>query len=58
MLPHDPTGKNGIVSPVPDVVKVLEPKEEAVRAAQPFAQNLEQVPVSAAAPAVDLTSAV
>lgn len=30
MLPHDPTGKTGPRKPLPDVVTVLEPKEEYV----------------------------
>jgi len=30
MLPHDPTGKTGPQNPLPDVVTVLEPKEEYV----------------------------
>lgn len=28
MLPHDPTGKTGPQKPLPDVVTVLEPKDE------------------------------
>jgi small subunit ribosomal protein S3e len=28
MLPHDPTGRNGVKTPMPDVITVLEPKEE------------------------------
>ena len=27
MMPHDPTGKNGVATKQPDVIKVLEPKE-------------------------------
>lgn len=30
MLPHDPNGKTGPRKPLPDVVTVLEPKEEYV----------------------------
>lgn len=30
MLPHDPTGKTGPQKPLPDVINVLEPKEEYV----------------------------
>ena len=29
MLPHDPTGALGPKKPLPDVVTILEPKEEA-----------------------------
>lgn len=32
MLPHDPTGKTGPQKPLPDVVTVLEPKEEILPA--------------------------
>jgi len=42
-LPHDPTGKEGVAMRQPDVVHVLEPKEEAalpVPAKQGFAQNV------------------
>lgn len=28
MLPHDPTGKNGVATSLSDVVKIFEPKEE------------------------------
>jgi len=44
-LPHDPTGKEGVAIKQPDVVTVLEPKEEQglpVPAKQGFAQNVNQ----------------
>jgi len=45
MLPHDPTGKNGVATKLPDVITVLDPKED-VPVSQPkqqgFAQNVEQ----------------
>jgi small subunit ribosomal protein S3e len=28
MLPHDPTGKNGLKHNLPDIVDILEPKDE------------------------------
>jgi len=42
-LPHDPTGKDGVITKLPDVVTVADPKEEAslpVPAKQGFAQNV------------------
>jgi len=44
-LPHDPTGKDGVTTKLPDVVTVADPKEEAslpVPAKQGFAQNVNQ----------------
>jgi small subunit ribosomal protein S3e len=44
-LPHDPTGKDGVSIKLPDVIHVLEPKEEValpVPAKQGFAQNVQQ----------------
>jgi small subunit ribosomal protein S3e len=53
-LPHDPTGKDGVAVKPADVVTVLDPKEE-LPVTQPkqqgFAQQVEQAPVAAAAPA-------
>lgn len=37
MLPHDPTGKTGPQKPLPDVVTVLEPKEQELPVPQPVA---------------------
>jgi len=54
MLPHDPTGKDGVSIRLPDVVTVLEPKHEDDAMAggkQPYAQNLMPVAQAAAAPA-------
>jgi small subunit ribosomal protein S3e len=50
-LPHDPTGKDGVATKLPDVVSVAEPKEDValpVPAKQGFAQNIN-VPEPAAA---------
>lgn len=44
MLPHDPTGKTGPQKPLPDVVTVLEPKEEYTPPPAP-AQATPVVPV-------------
>jgi len=48
-LPHDPTGKNGISTKLPDVVTIADPKEDLssglpsnVPAKQGFAQNVNQ----------------
>jgi small subunit ribosomal protein S3e len=52
-LPHDPTGKNGVITKPADVVTVLDPKED-IPVTQPkqagFAQNVEQPAQAAAAP--------
>lgn len=37
MLPHDPTGKTGPQKPLPDVVTVLEPKDEFAAPPPPVA---------------------
>lgn len=54
MLPHDPTGKNGVAIKQPDVVTVHEPKTEDALPLPPkqgFAQNVEQPqPTPQAAP--------
>jgi len=44
MLPHDPTGKEGSSVRLPDVVHVMEPKEETVSKTplQPYGQNVFQ----------------
>jgi len=46
-LPHDPTGKDGVSTKLPDVVTVNDPKEDisslpSVPAKQGFAQNVNQ----------------
>jgi len=52
-LPHDPTGKNGVMVKPSDVVTILDPKED-VPVTQPkqqgFVQNVAQEPVQQAAP--------
>jgi hypothetical protein len=45
MLPHDPTGKNGVAKQLPDIITISEPKEDAPVPVQPqsrqgFAQNV------------------
>jgi len=50
MLPHDPEGKNGPKTPLPDNIKVLEPKDEVVPSS-PISEYPNRAPV-AAAPAV------
>eukprot|EP00178_Gracilaria_changii_P010912 TRINITY_DN31574_c0_g1_i1.p2 TRINITY_DN31574_c0_g1~~TRINITY_DN31574_c0_g1_i1.p2 ORF type:complete len:115 (+),score=27.68 TRINITY_DN31574_c0_g1_i1:1-345(+) len=57
MMPFDEAGKEGVATKQPDVIKVLEPKEE-VPLVQPvaggpqagYAQNMTLAPVAAAAP--------
>jgi small subunit ribosomal protein S3e len=44
MLPHDPTGKDGASVRLPDVVTVLEPKEESKVSATPHGQNMFTAP--------------
>jgi len=44
MLPHDPTGKDGSSVRLPDVVTVLEPKEESKVSATPHGQNMFNPP--------------
>jgi small subunit ribosomal protein S3e len=44
-LPHDPTGREGIASKLPDVVTVRDPKHDEssnTKVVQPFAQNVNQ----------------
>lgn len=48
MLPHDPTGKNGVTKPLPDQVVIHPPKEDEEVYARPFAAkevDLAAVPV-------------
>jgi len=40
MLPHDPNGKDGVATRLPDVVTVLEPKEDVKVSTQPHGQNM------------------
>lgn len=50
-LPHDPTGREGIATKLPDVVTVREPKEETFnKFTAPHAQNVHQSAPPAAAP--------
>jgi small subunit ribosomal protein S3e len=55
-LPHDPTGKEGVATKLPDVVTVLEPKEDLLPTHNPSkqgtVQNIAQTPVAAETPAV------
>lgn len=52
MLPHDPTGKDGVAVKIPDSVTVIEPKEEqSKQTITPHGQNLFQQPQAAPAPA-------
>ena len=45
-LPHDPTGREGVSTKLPDVVTVKEPKHldsaDSNKTIQPFAQNVGQ----------------
>jgi len=52
MLPHDPTGQNGVAKAQPDVISVKEPKEQDTLhgSKQAYAENREQAPVVAAVP--------
>lgn len=50
-LPHDPTGKNGVMVKPSDVVTILDPKEE-LPVTQPKQQGFVQNVETAAAPAV------
>ena len=50
MLPHDPEGKNGVATPVPDVVTIREPKDDAAPVKQAYAQNMEMPAAGAPAP--------
>jgi len=52
MLPHDPTGKNGCPLPFADVIKVMEPKEEANIPAQPYGLPAASPPAPVAPAAV------
>ena len=36
MLPHDPSGRNGVVTPLPDQVTIHNPKDEEVDGSKPF----------------------
>jgi ribosomal protein uS3 len=53
-LPHDPTGKEGVATMLPDVVTVLEPKEDSLPTHNPSkqgtVQNIAQTPVVEQAP--------
>jgi len=54
-LPHDPTGRDGVASKLPDVVTVSDPKEDFFsKVAAPYAQNVnapEQQPQTQQPPA-------
>jgi small subunit ribosomal protein S3e len=53
MMPHDPTGKNGVKIVLPDVITIKEPKPDEPLACPPkqgYAQNFNQAPEPAAAP--------
>ena len=46
MLPHDPTGKNGVAKQLPDIISISEPKEDTPLPVQPrqgFAQNVNSM---------------
>jgi small subunit ribosomal protein S3e len=43
MLPHDPTGKEGVATRLPDVITIAEPKEEVVSSGPPKAPYAENV---------------
>lgn len=48
MLPHDPQGKNGPKIPLPDVITILEPKEDTIPA-EPTSER-KDLPAHTAAP--------
>jgi len=53
MMPHDPTGKNGVKLAMPDVIVIKEPKAEEPLDCPPkqgYAVNFGPAPVEAAAP--------
>jgi small subunit ribosomal protein S3e len=59
-LPHDPTGKDGVAIKLPDVVTVLDPKEEQslpVPAKQGFAQHANHPETAAPAAAPEQATA-
>lgn len=43
MLPHDPTGKSGPKKPLPDMVNILEPKDEPLPT-EPHSESKAQAP--------------
>ena len=43
MLPHDPTGKMGPKNPMPDAIKILDPKDENLPA-EPRSINYDAAP--------------
>ena len=49
MLPYDPTGVNGVKTPLSDVVQILAPKDET--SVLPVPAIAKMVPQQAAAPA-------
>jgi len=49
MLPHDPTGREGVKKPLSDIVTVIEPKDDSML---PVPANPKPVPGLAMAPAV------
>merc|ERR1712136_443262 len=52
MLPHDPTGKTGPKTPLPDHVSIVEPKDEILPETPYSEQKGAKVPEAPAAPAV------
>merc|ERR1712136_420437 len=59
MLPHDPSGKNGPKTPLPDHVSIVEPKEDVIPATPYSEQKAGKVPEAvAAAPAAQPAPAV
>lgn len=61
MLPHDPAGKAGPKIPLPDVITILEPKDEYVPA-EPTSERKDvpvaapQAPVAEAAPVEEVAA--
>merc|ERR1712002_1067821 len=58
MLPHDPSGKNGPKTPLPDHVSIVEPKEDIIPETPYSEQKGGKLPEQAAAAAPPATPAV
>jgi len=50
MLPYDPEGRLGPSKPLPDMVTIVEPKEEAPISAPISDSKVQEIPQAAAAP--------
>jgi small subunit ribosomal protein S3e len=49
MLPHDPTGRTGPRKPLPDVVTIIEPKEDEINHSEPNSEVINQPGTGSAA---------